>query len=72
MTRIQLVYEAWQTGRPIPTDPAPSFPELPLRISSVRPPPPPLPSKEGWERYVLFRERNPKREAQKIPTTGPN
>lgn len=23
------------TGRPIPTDPAPSFPELPLRISTV-------------------------------------
>lgn len=35
-SKIQIIRGL--TGRPIPTDPAPSFPELPLRISTVYPP----------------------------------
>lgn len=53
------------TGRPIPTDPAPSFPELPLRISTVC-----FPSafqrgaRGGGMRYSKTHDQN--REEQKI------
>lgn len=32
-SKVQII--GGLTGRPIPTDPAPSFPELPLRISTI-------------------------------------
>ncbi|CAB1443225.1 unnamed protein product [Pleuronectes platessa] len=58
------------TGRPIPTDPAPSFPELPLRISTVY-----SPSAFRWggrgRRVRNPKTRTPRREAQKTPSAGP-
>lgn len=43
------------TGRPIPTDPAPSFPELPLRISTVCFPLC-LPKRGSGRGYALFKD----------------
>lgn len=51
------------TGRPIPTDPAPSFPELPLRISAVYPPS--AFQRGGREEYAIQRRVSQKEQSKK-------